>query len=391
MPSTMTSRGSRSEASGLSLLMRLRKRRTRLGYGPQPTALAYADVIAYADWMGTEEKTPLPPRRRLRRVLTAVGAVIVVVVLASAASPWPSSLLIRSVFTQGGAQTVEEMLPYVPDTPLDEKLDVAYSPGGADTTLDVFSPRQGADALATVVWIHGGAWISGEKRDVAPYLRILAAEGYTTVGVNYSIAPEAIYPKAVEQVNTALSYLLENAAELRIDPDRIILAGDSAGSQIASQLAVLTTNDDYAELLGITPALSTEQLVATILNCGVYDLDAMAELNGISAWGFKIALWGYTGTREWSDTYAGITMSSIDFVNEDFPPTYISGGNGDGLTWIQSVPMHTALKEAGVEVTSLFWPAHHEPALPHEYQFHLDFDEAQQALDKTITFLKSVD
>src|SRR5690554_1488718 len=277
--------------------------------------------------MEPEERQQPHPRRRVRTVLITVGALVTAVVLASAISPWPSALVIRSVFEQGADRTVREMLPYVPDTPLHEQLDVSYSDGGAETTLDVFTPASGTDARATVVWVHGGAWISGDKRDVAPYLRILAAEGYTTVGVNYPIAPEVIYPAAIERVNEALDHLLENAEGYRIDPDRIILAGDSAGAQIASQLVVLTTNADYAELLDIAPAISASQLVGTILNCGVYDLDAMADLNGISAWGLKISLWAYTGTREWSDTYAGTTMSTIEFVNEDFPPTYISGGN----------------------------------------------------------------
>lgn len=341
--------------------------------------------------MVTEESARRSARPRLRRFLLAVGGVLAVVGLASAISPWPSSMLIRWVFTAGAEATVSEMLPYVPDEPLLESLDVAYRPGGDDTTLDVFSPSSGTDALTTVIWIHGGAWISGDKRDVAPYLRMLASEGYTAIGLNYAIAPEVIYPGAVEQLNDALGFLLENADDYRIDPQRIVLAGDSAGAQLASQLAVLTTNPDYANLLGIAPTLSPSQLIGTILNCGVYDLDAMAELNGISAWGFKIALWSYTGTRDWSDTYAGATMSTIDFVTADLPPTHISGGNGDALTWIQSVPMHTALKNAGVEVSSLFWPAHHEPALPHEYQFHLDYDEAQQAMQETLTFLGSLE
>ncbi len=53
--------------------------------------------------------------------------------------------------------------------------------------------------------------------------------------------------------------------------------------------------------------------------------------------------------------------------------------------------MHTALKRAGVDVTSSFWPAPHQPALPHEYQFHLDLDEAHTALDETLKFLGSLD
>src|SRR5690606_15319354 len=134
-------------------------------------------------------------------------------------------------------------------------------------------------------------------------------------------------------------------------PDRIVLAGDSAGAQLASQLATLTVNDDYAKLLGIAPAIEAEHLVGVVLNCGVYDLRAMAELSGITSWGFKTALWAYTGSRDWSSTYAGATMSTVNFVTEDFPATFITGGNGDGLTWLQSVPMHHALQDKDVDVT----------------------------------------
>lgn len=336
------------------------------------------------------ETTRSRSRSRRKVVLLSLLGIVVVVGIVSALTPWPSAMLIRWVFTAGAEATVAEMLPHVPDTPLSETLDVAYSDEGEATTFDAFSPASGTEALPAVVWIHGGAWISGAKEDVAPYLRILAAEGYTTVGLNYTLSPEASYPVAIEQLNTALAYLVDNAEKLRIDPDRIILAGDSAGAQLASQLAVLTTNPSYAELMGLTPALSPSQLDGIILNCGVYDMEAMAELNGISAWGFKIALWGYTGTKNWSDTYAGTTMSSMMFATADFPPTFITGGNGDGLTWIQTVPMINRLNDVGVDVTSLSWPANHEPALPHEYQFHLDLEEAQLALTQTLSFLKGV-
>jgi acetyl esterase/lipase len=279
------------------------------------------------------------------------------------------------------------MLPYVPSTKLTEHPNVVYGASGGNTSLDAFTPASATKPLPTVVWIHGGAWISGDKRDVASYLKILASHGYTTIGLNYTIAPEAVDPTAVRQLNQALGYIVEHAAELNVDPNQIVLAGDSAGAQLASQLDALTTIPEYAHLLGITPALSKSQLVGTILNCGVYDLKAMADLHGIVAWGFKIALWGYAGAQDWSETYAGTTISTIQFVNGGFPPTFISGGNGDGLTWIQSVPMSNQLKQQGVSVTELFWPAGHEPALPHEYQFHLKFKDAHTALDRTLEFL----
>ncbi|MES1169248.1 MAG: alpha/beta hydrolase, partial [Leifsonia sp.] len=131
-------------------------------------------------------------------------------------------------------------------------------------------------------------------------------------------------------------------------------------------------------------------LAGVILNCGVYDLRAMAELDGLAAWGFKVALWAYTGTKDWSEQPAGATMSTIEFVTEDFPPTYISGGNGDGLTWLQSIPMAQRLAELEVPVTELFWPAPHQPELPHEYQFHLDDADAQAALTSMVAFLGKV-
>ena len=307
-------------------------------------------------------------------------------------TPWPSALVIRSVFEKGAADTVAEMDTHVPSATLTEHLDVQYGDGsaGGNTTLDAFSPASGTDALPAVVWVHGGAWISGQKSDVDPYLRILASHGYATVSLNYTIAPEAVYPTAVRQLNDALGYLDRHAAELRIDPERIVLAGDSAGAQLASQLATLTTNPDYAQLLGIQPALSPSQLVGTVLNCGVYDLSTMADLTGIGNWGFTIALWAYTGTQNWSASYQGATMSTIDFATKSFPPTYISGGNGDALTWIESVPMYNKLSSLGVDVTPVFYAADHEPALPHEYQFHLDGDDAQAALQKTLDFLARV-
>ncbi|HWH25846.1 MAG TPA: alpha/beta hydrolase [Pseudolysinimonas sp.] len=325
--------------------------------------------------------------RRSRTVLTGIAVIIVGLLVWTNASPWPSAMLIRSVFEQGGAATVTEMNRHLPDSPIDARLDVA-APGLP--SFDVFRPGGAKAALPTVLWIHGGAWISGDKRDVAPYLRILAAKGYTTIGLDYTVGPEAIYPTAVTQLNDTIGYLLDHAEEFGIDPDRVVLAGDSAGAQLASELAVLATNPEFEQLTGIDSALSASQLRGTVLNCGVYEMDGMAKLTGIGAWGFKVALWAYTGTKDWSQEPPGALMSSLEFATEDFPTTYISGGNADPLTLIQSVPMADRLKSLGVNVTRVFYATDHEPALAHEYQFHLDGADAKAALKKTITFLDTV-
>jgi acetyl esterase/lipase len=332
------------------------------------------------------------PHRRWHKTKITLGIIIVVVLIGAiigAITPWPSAMAIRAVFTQGGEATAKQMEGHLPDTKLTETLDVAYGDDGTDTTMDVFTPASASGPLPTIVWIHGGAWVSGSKENVDPYMRILAAENYTTIAVNYTLGPEGFYPTAVHQINQALAYINENAADLNVDPTQIVLAGDSAGGQLASQMATLITSPDYAALMSVTPALKANQVVATVLNCGVYDLAALAALDGIVGWGLKSSMWAYTGSKTWAENSSGATMSTINWVTEDFPTTYISGGNGDALTWLQSIPMAQRLDELGVDITTQFWPADHEPALPHEYQFHLDMPDAQTALQKTIDFLNA--
>ncbi len=110
---------------------------------------------------------------------------------------------------------------------------------GRDAYLDVFFPSEieSLETLPTIVWVHGGGWVSGSKDQIANYLRILAGKGFTVVGVGYSIAPGKTYPPPIRQVNAALTYLTRNAEQLHVDPKSLVLAGDSGGAHIASQLA----------------------------------------------------------------------------------------------------------------------------------------------------------
>ena len=328
-----------------------------------------------------------------RRTSAAVtGGLVLTGLLSTIAwkvSPWPAARLIRAVFDRGARATVAEMTSYVPDG-VAEVLNVAYGPGGPAETLDLFSPAGTHEPLPTVIWIHGGAWISGTKEDVNPYARIIASHGYTTVSLNYAVSPGVVYPRALTQLNAALGFLVEHATEFTIDPARLVIAGDSAGAQLASQLANLITNPAYAAVMRMSPALKPDQLAALILTCGIYDLSEIPHSPGLGGWGFRMALWGYLGRNHWSRTRGGSEMSSIDFVTAMFPRTWISGGNGDPLTSTQSRPFAARLTALGVPVTAVFYDPTHEPALPHEYQFHLDFAEARSALASTLEFLATL-
>lgn len=332
-------------------------------------------------------------RRRPRRVLWVVVALLVVLALTALSTlvtPWPGALLVRYVFHRDAAATTGALEAHAPER-IGALLDQQYREGDDDAYLDVYFPTdvEGTDrTLPTVIWTHGGAWISGTRKNYAGYYQLLADAGYTVVSVDYTLGPEATYPTAVHQLLDAHAYVLAHAGRLHVDPDRIVLAGDSAGAQLSSQLAAIATDADVARRVGVTSVLRPEQLRGVVLNCGIYDVPAMAG-SGLVGWGVEQSLWAYTGERDFASSEAAAQMYTLHHVTGDFPPTYVSGGNGDPLTDGQSKPLAARLTELGVDVTTHFFPADHQPALPHEYQFDLDTADGPVALQKTLDFLRT--
>lgn len=339
------------------------------------------------------------PRRRrwLRRSIVTVLSLVLVGAVVFAVNPWPGALLIRFVFERGAADVKVAMEAHIAaNTAVATLLDQPYRENDDDAYLDVYFPESvdgSAEQLPTLIWTHGGAWISGHRDDAAPYFRLVADQGYTVISLGYSLAPEHRYPRAVHQVNDALAHIQANAERYHVDPARIVMAGDSAGAQITSQYAAIVTNPGFATEMGMTPAIAPAQLRGVILFCGIYDLVAFVEqadaTSGIMQWGIREALWAWTGSRD-SDSTALQQMSTIDHVTPAFPVTFISGGNGDPLTDAHSKPLAERLQAEGVDVTTLFFPPDHEPQLPHEYQFNLDNADGQEALTQVLAFLTRV-
>lgn len=304
-------------------------------------------------------------------------------------SPWPKALLIRYGFDKGAVKIAQALEKYVP-ADVTAILDQQYRSNDNDAYLDVFYPQtlQSPDAiLPTIVWVHGGAWISGNKSHVANYLKILASHGYTTVGIGYSIAPEQQYPMPQIQLNDAIAYLQQQAKRFHIDTSRIVLAGDSAGAQIAAQMAAMTTDPTYAEKVGIRPVLQPGQLKAALLNCGGYDI-ALVNFNGSFGSFLKTVLWSYSGTKDFLVAPEFQSFSVLNYVTASFPRSFITAGNADPLE-PQSVALAKKLTQLKVQIDPLFYPKNHTPPLEHEYQFNLDLADGQQALTRMLAFLNA--
>lgn len=327
-------------------------------------------------------------------IVGIVTGLVLSTLLATALTPWPGALLVRYVFQREGERVLEALEAHRPDD-VASILDQTYASGSPDASLDAYFPSDAAPGqrFPTLVWTHGGGWVSGNKDGFAPYLQLIASHGYTVVSLGYPLAPEHRYPEAIDDIVAALGYLQRNAGRLHVDVDRFVLAGDSAGAQMTSQVAALITNPAYASRLGVASPMDPRRLRGVILFCGIYDMRTFVDRGELGpdpllGWGVETVLWAYTGSPA-PDSAALRQMSTIDHVTASFPPTFISGGNADPLTDPQSRPLARRLRSLGVHVTPLFFPRDHVPALPHEYQFDLDTADGRLALRRLLEFLRA--
>lgn len=326
----------------------------------------------------------------MRRFLLCSLSVLALLALGTFAalqlSPWPGALLIRAVFDSGAQRAFSAQQPHLP-ADIAEQRDLQYAADSPHAFLDLFYPASSAQRkLPTIVWIHGGGWVSGSKALLGNYARILAGQGFSVAVVGYAIAPSATYPTPVRQVHAALGYLSRQASMLPVDADKLILAGDSAGAHIAAQVAASLSEPDYAQRIGVQASIARSQLAAVLLYCGPYDIREVNLDGGFGAF-LRTVLWAYSGRKDFQQDVRFATASVLPEVSARFPPAFISAGNADPLLG-QSQALASALSKQGVTVETLFFPPDLKPELGHEYQFDLDGKPGQQALARSVAFLR---
>jgi acetyl esterase len=100
-----------------------------------------------------------------------------------------------------------------------------------------------------ILYCHGGGWVLGVSTTHDRLVRELAVgAGAAVVFVEYDHAPEHRYPVAIEQVYAAIRYVAENSEALRVDPNRLAIAGDSAGGNIATVACLMAKQGSYPRI-----------------------------------------------------------------------------------------------------------------------------------------------
>jgi acetyl esterase/lipase len=183
--------------------------------------------------------------------------------------------------------------------------DLPYGPAGGRHLLDVYRHRSRPTGSPVMIHLHGGGYTGGRKNSQAlPLLYRLAGQGWVCVSANYRLRPQATFHDHLVDAKKVIAWVREHGPTYGADPDRIILAGSSAGAHLAA-LAGLTPNDP-----GLQP--------------GFEDLNTSVAA--------VIGLGGYYGPYYDADPQT----SPLAHVRPDAPPFFLAHGDHDTLTPVES-------------------------------------------------------
>lgn len=127
-------------------------------------------------------------------------------------------------------------------------FDISYANASKAQKLDIYLPNTGNGPFPLIFFIHGGAFAKCDKGDsqVQPFL-MAPALGFAVASVNYRLSGEAIFPAGLNDLRAALRFLKTHAAEYFLNPERIAVAGGSAGGNYAAMICALTGFHEWEE------------------------------------------------------------------------------------------------------------------------------------------------
>jgi acetyl esterase/lipase len=152
------------------------------------------------------------------------------------------------------------------------QANLAYADKSERNVLDLYLPEGAAGPVPVVVWVHGGAFMMGDKSGPQS-LEALNAAGYAVAAINYRLSGTDQWPAQLEDVEAAVAYLRANAGDLGIDPAKVALFGASAGGHLVSTTGISLAAD---------PATAVQAVVDWFGPVDFTTMDADIEETGVT-------------------------------------------------------------------------------------------------------------
>ncbi len=248
---------------------------------------------------------------------------------------------VKAAFFTGKVKPIDLTI----DLPDSVKLErnITYGKGGdKPLQLDLYTPKEHSKPLPVVVFFHGGAWKSGYRQVYHYYCTKFAEHGYIAATASYRLLADGPFPAAVEDAKCAVRFLRANAKKYGIDPDKIGVAGGSAGGHLSMMIGY---SSDVPELEGKGGNPETSSRVQAVVDLyGPTDLTT----DFAKSRGEVLHFLGDKKFDEAPDTYR--LASPITHLTKDDPPTLILHGSIDSTVPIsQAEELAAKCKEVGVE------------------------------------------
>ncbi len=190
------------------------------------------------------------------------------------------------------------------------------SPDGVDLKLNTYQPlTQGK--YPALITIYGGAWRNGTPSSYEKFSCYMAAQGYSVIAIDYRHAPKYKFPAQLEDVQTALHYIKDNASTLEVDPDKMTIMGRSAGGHLATLAAY---QQDAIPLRAVISYYGAVNLTE-----GYYDPPSPNPINT------KAVLHDFLGgtPAEFPELYD--RASPINYPRPNLPPSLLVYGSQDHI------------------------------------------------------------
>ena len=267
---------------------------------------------------------------------------------------------------------------FITNIPYVEKLDNIR-------LLDISVPESN-DMSPIVIYVHGGGWISGNKNSYTRICKSFAHDGFLTFNINYRLAPKYSYPTQIQDVASAINWIVDNAEVYGGDKTKIFLAGDSAGANLISHYVTILENEGLKEITNIAKVIPIDYIKGVLLFYGVYNIDDLDKLNSSivkiqneSFLGKDLEL--YKKRAKWD--------SPIFYVNEHFPPAFICAGEVD-IIHSQSIEFSKKLSEFNIDYKLLILSKQEYPEAKHSFLNFYKRKCSILAMNEAVKFIDSI-
>jgi alpha-L-fucosidase 2 len=223
--------------------------------------------------------------------------------------------------------------------------------GDVKLALDAYVPKHGRGPFPCIVWVHGGGFVSGDKKDFPrQLLDPICDAGFAMIALNYRLAPQYPFPACVDDVENGIAYLKTHAKEFKVNPDKLVVMGESAGGLIVSVVGGRAKPEN--RVAGVISLFGEHELVTRVQENPCI-MDGRAEpipAGGCLSPGLKALL---NVTAATPDTMPIIrAASAVTYVRKDMPPYLLIHGTREFyVPYEQAVSMHDQMQRAGADCT----------------------------------------